>query len=127
MSRSHPALLAVIREAECIGCTKCIQACPFDAIIGAHNLMHTVIADACNGCKLCIEPCPVDCIDLIELPERSPEEKRALAEQSRERYKKHKARLAHDEAIEREKYLQNVKAIDARKAEIQAALARMKK
>ncbi len=76
MSRSHPAILAVIREAECIGCTKCIQACPFDAIIGAHNLMHTVIADACNGCKLCVEPCPVDCIDLIELPERTPEEKK---------------------------------------------------
>ncbi|HAV46581.1 MAG TPA: electron transport complex subunit RsxB, partial [Halomonas sp.] len=27
--------VAYIREAECIGCTKCIQACPVDAIIGA--------------------------------------------------------------------------------------------
>lgn len=120
------AILAVIREAECIGCTKCIQACPFDAIIGAHNLMHTVITDACNGCKLCIEPCPVDCIDLIELPERTPESKRALAEQSRDRFKKHKARLAHDEIMEREKYLQATKEIDARKAEIKAAIERTK-
>lgn len=127
MSRSHPAILAVIREAECIGCTKCIQACPFDAIIGAHNLMHTVIADACNGCKLCVEPCPVDCIDLIELPERSPIAKRALAEQSRERFKKHKARLAHEEALEREKYLQATKTVDARKAGIKAAMERAKK
>lgn len=127
MSKSHPALLAVIREAECIGCTKCIQACPFDAIIGAHNLMHTVLTDACNGCKLCIEPCPVDCIDLIELPERSSEEKYALAKQSRERFKKHKARLAHNEELEQEQYLNAVKEIDARKAEIKAALARMKK
>ncbi len=127
MSKSHPALLAVIREAECIGCTKCIQACPFDAIIGAHNLMHTVITDACNGCKLCVEPCPVDCIDLIELPERTPEAKRALAEQSRERFKKHKARLARDEALEREKYLKTPKTVDARKLEIQAMMARMKK
>ena len=122
-----PAILAVIREAECIGCTKCIQACPFDAIIGAHNLMHTVIVDACNGCKLCVEPCPVDCIDLIELPERTSEEKRALAEQSRERFKKHKARLARDETLEREKYLQATKAVDARKTEIQAAIERAKK
>jgi electron transport complex protein RnfB len=127
MSRLHPAILAVIREAECIGCTKCIQACPFDAIIGAHNLMHTVIADACNGCKLCVEPCPVDCIDLIELPERSAIAKRALAEQSRDRFKKHKARLARDEILEQEQYLQTAKSIDARKAEIQAAMARMKK
>src|SRR3990167_6666832 len=102
--KSHSALLAVIRETECIGCTKCIQACPFDAIIGAHNLMHTVIVDACNGCKLCIEPCPVDCIDLIELPERLPEAKRALAAQSRERYQKHKTRLEKEAQLEKEKY-----------------------
>jgi electron transport complex protein RnfB len=127
MSKSNPAILAVIREPECIGCTKCIQACPFDAIIGAHNLMHTVITDACNGCKLCVAPCPVDCIDLIELPERSPEAKRALAQQSRERYQKHKARLARDAQIERDQYLQTEKSIDARKAAIQAALARSKK
>lgn len=60
--------VAVIREAECIGCTKCIQACPVDAIVGAAKLMHTVIADECTGCDLCIEPCPVDCIDMIEVP-----------------------------------------------------------
>lgn len=35
--------VAYIREDECIGCTKCIQACPVDAIIGATKLMHTVI------------------------------------------------------------------------------------
>lgn len=58
-------LVAYIREAECIGCTKCIQACPVDAILGAAKLMHTVIADECTGCDLCVEPCPVDCIDMI--------------------------------------------------------------
>jgi Na+-translocating ferredoxin:NAD+ oxidoreductase subunit B len=60
-----PKQLAFIREAECIGCTKCIQACPVDAILGAPKLMHTVIADLCTGCELCIPPCPVDCIDLV--------------------------------------------------------------
>lgn len=57
--------VAFIREDECIGCTKCIQACPMDAILGAAKHMHTVIADECTGCDLCVEPCPVDCIDMV--------------------------------------------------------------
>jgi electron transport complex protein RnfB len=65
---SAPAQVAFIREAECIGCTKCIQACPVDAIVGAAKLMHTVIVDECTGCDLCVAPCPVDCIDMLPLP-----------------------------------------------------------
>ncbi|MDB4451076.1 electron transport complex subunit RsxB [Pseudomonadales bacterium] len=57
--------IAYIREDECIGCTKCIQACPVDAILGAAKLMHTVIVSECTGCDLCVEPCPVDCIDML--------------------------------------------------------------
>jgi len=57
--------VAYIREDECIGCTKCIQACPIDAILGAAKQMHTVIANECTGCDLCVEPCPVDCIDML--------------------------------------------------------------
>jgi electron transport complex protein RnfB len=62
--------IAFIREDECIGCTKCIKACPVDAIVGAAKLMHTVIADECTGCDLCVDPCPVDCIDMIPLTEQ---------------------------------------------------------
>lgn len=65
---SAPAQVAYIREAECIGCTKCIQACPVDAILGAAKLMHTVIVDECTGCDLCVAPCPVDCIEMRPLP-----------------------------------------------------------
>lgn len=57
--------VAVIDEDVCIGCVKCIQACPVDAIVGASKLMHTVIASWCTGCELCIPPCPVDCIALL--------------------------------------------------------------
>ena len=64
-----PQMVAFIREAECIGCTKCIQACPVDAILGAARQMHTVIADECTGCDLCVEPCPVDCIDMLPVPD----------------------------------------------------------
>ena len=60
----RPPQVAVIDEDTCIGCTKCIQACPVDAIVGASKLMHTVIASWCTGCELCIPPCPVDCIAL---------------------------------------------------------------
>jgi electron transport complex protein RnfB len=58
------AQIAYIREAECIGCTKCIQACPVDAIVGAAKQMHTVLVHECTGCDLCVAPCPVDCIDM---------------------------------------------------------------
>jgi electron transport complex protein RnfB len=61
--------VAYIREDECIGCTKCIQACPVDAILGAAKQMHTVIVSECTGCDLCVEPCPVDCIDMISAQE----------------------------------------------------------
>lgn len=62
-----PKTVAVIREDECIGCTKCIQACPIDAILGSAKHMHTVIASECTGCDLCVEPCPVDCIDMVPI------------------------------------------------------------
>jgi electron transport complex protein RnfB len=61
--------VAYIREDECIGCTKCIQACPVDAIVGAAKQMHTVIIGECTGCDLCVDPCPVDCIDMLALPQ----------------------------------------------------------
>ena len=61
--------VALIIEADCIGCTKCIQACPVDAIVGGPNLMHTVITAECTGCELCIPPCPVDCIEMVVAPQ----------------------------------------------------------
>ena len=64
-TESEVKTVAYIREDECIGCTKCIQACPIDAILGAAKQMHTVITSECTGCDLCVEPCPVDCIDMI--------------------------------------------------------------
>lgn len=68
VGEEKPKSVAVIREDECIGCTKCIQACPVDAILGSAKHMHTVIASECTGCDLCVEPCPVDCIDMVEIP-----------------------------------------------------------
>jgi len=63
------ASVALIDEANCIGCTLCIQACPVDAILGAAKQMHTVIAPFCTGCELCLPPCPVDCIIMKPHPQ----------------------------------------------------------
>jgi len=57
--------VAVVDEARCIGCTRCIDACPVDAIVGAQGYMHTVVESWCIGCKLCLPACPVDCIDMV--------------------------------------------------------------
>lgn len=85
--------VAVIREEECIGCTKCIQACPVDAIIGASKKMHTIMANLCIGCELCVKPCPVDCIDLIPRKIHPPVQQHALVSQSQFRMIQHEERL----------------------------------
>ena len=62
LGEHRPPEVALVVEADCIGCTKCIQACPVDAIVGANKLMHVVLDPLCTGCELCVPACPVDCI-----------------------------------------------------------------
>ncbi|GGI86858.1 RnfABCDGE type electron transport complex subunit B [Legionella impletisoli] len=91
--------LAVIREPECIGCTKCIQACPVDAIIGGAKQMHTVLEHECTGCGLCVEPCPVDCIDMVSLP--APQFDKTI---SRERFQAREVRLLREQHEKQQLY-----------------------
>jgi Na+-translocating ferredoxin:NAD+ oxidoreductase subunit B len=83
--------VAVVDEERCIGCTRCIDACPVDAIVGAQGYMHTVVESWCIGCKLCLPPCPVDCIDM--LPRRG-EWTAALRRAAGARGKRRRERLA---------------------------------
>lgn len=105
-----PPQVAYIREAECIGCTKCIQACPIDAILGAAKLMHSVIIDECTGCDLCVAPCPVDCIEMHPLPanvipivgglaqnEEQFNARNQKREHARKRFESRDERLRHEE------------------------------
>ncbi|MGH8633374.1 MAG: RnfABCDGE type electron transport complex subunit B [Burkholderiales bacterium] len=92
-------VVAIIDEQTCIGCTLCIEACPVDAIVGAAQHMHTVIAAECTGCKLCLPPCPVDCITLIETGEAwTHEERLGRASQYRRRYEARTERLERERA-----------------------------
>ncbi|WP_416191348.1 RnfABCDGE type electron transport complex subunit B [Neisseria sp. CCUG12390] len=119
--------LAWIDEAACIGCTACIRACPVDAVMGAHKLMHTVIRDECTGCGLCVPPCPVDCIDMqpvesdflpLARAEHETDARFAAAEHAKSRFEWHEARKERD-AAERKAKLAEREA--ATKAKLQAA------
>jgi H+/Na+-translocating ferredoxin:NAD+ oxidoreductase subunit B len=88
-----PALIARIDEAACIGCAKCLPPCPVDAILGAPRQMHTVILALCTGCELCIAPCPVDCISLVPRAALAEAPREPSAQENRERYAAHGARL----------------------------------
>lgn len=118
---------AVIREDECIGCTKCIQACPVDAILGSAKKMHTVIADECTGCELCIEPCPVDCIDIMTI-ELSEELQRTKPAQFRKRFHARQQRLTlkDKEEIAQIKKFSKEDSIESRKKAIQEAIVRVR-
>ncbi len=59
-----PPRVAFIDETRCIGCARCLDPCPVDAIVGSGRMMHTVMIDRCTGCELCLPPCPVDCIEM---------------------------------------------------------------
>ncbi|BAU49308.1 ferredoxin [Sulfurifustis variabilis] len=85
----RPRVRAAVDEARCIGCRKCLDVCPVDAIVGSRRQMHTVIAPLCTGCELCVPPCPVDCILLVPAPPAAAapwnEYARAEADEWRER------------------------------------------
>jgi electron transport complex protein RnfB len=107
------SFVAVIDEPVCIGCTKCIQVCPTDAILGASQLMHSVIAAECSGCELCIPACPVDCIEMVATPQLSMP---ARAAQFRRRYDQRERRLARIAAQRRSHHEQRKAMLKARAA-----------
>lgn len=130
-AKTRPPALALIREDECIGCTKCIQACPVDAIIGSAKHMHSIITHECTGCGLCLDPCPVDCIELNPLTEHA-----YCRDTARDHYEARETRMLKEkqqkEAQYQEQRLLAQKTKDAtleraaKNTYIQQALARVK-
>jgi Na+-translocating ferredoxin:NAD+ oxidoreductase subunit B len=108
--------VALIDESRCIGCVRCIDACPVDAIVGAQGLMHTVVEPWCIGCALCPPACPVDCIEMVAPRGRWSEPlKRAAGERGRRRKQR----------LEKEAY-RSVEPSERQKI-LAAALARKKR
>lgn len=128
-----PPAVAIIDEAQCIGCTFCLRACPVDAIIGAAKCMHTVLTELCTGCERCIAPCPMDCISMVPVSApASPEIRQEMADSARERYHFRQLRLARSQQ-KQQTLKQNgpgtaidptEQAASKRKAAIQAAMER---
>lgn len=131
--REQPRVRALIDEARCIGCRKCIDACPVDAIVGAAKWMHTVMAATCSGCELCVPPCPVDCIALVPVSvagdvwndyQRAETERwRALTERRLQRRGRAGAKRVRVGASAPKKETERARI----RGEIQAALARVRR
>lgn len=120
----RPPSVAFIEEESCIGCVKCIKACPVDAIVGASKEIHTVITDMCTGCELCVALCPTDCIVMLPIEKIfSEEEKQTRALSAKEHYEKRNERL---EKINKQKEEQDKVSLNSKKAFLEAVLKRAK-
>ena len=127
MPAPYSRLLAVIDETRCIGCTLCIKACPFDAILGSSQKLHGIIDSYCTGCNLCIAPCPVDCISL-EKNKAYPVTATTEFEQARKRFLdvcKQRAKLKTARADSKQQQRQQL--IAAKKHDLANKLASLKK
>jgi len=134
----RPRAVALVDEAWCIGCARCLAACPVDAIVGAKGVMHTVIARECTGCELCIEPCPMDCIRLVAVAARAREVgrdaeprlrwTRKAAERARARYERRCAREAREAEAQAARRRRRLRQLDrgAKRSAIEAALERVR-
>lgn len=121
---------AVIRAEECIGCSRCIPACPVDAIVGTNQFLHTVLLHECIGCKLCVAPCPVDCIEMVPLRSLLPTgtviDKQARGIQAKKRYKARQLRLQQESQRTLPVYSSDEERRNKMRAEIQESLARVR-
>jgi electron transport complex protein RnfB len=123
--------VAFIEEDLCIGCTKCITACPFDTIVGAAKLMHTVIESECTGCGLCVPACPMDCIAMLPV-QRAPEKQDATVASWMQRQQNHEQRVLRDAQeksidYERTRLVEaQQEKMNAKKQAIAEAIARVK-
>ena len=54
-------------KASCIGCGKCVKACPFEAITLENNLAY-IDFEKCRLCRKCVDECPQHSIMAVNFP-----------------------------------------------------------
>ena len=57
-------LIAYTINDKCIGCTKCAQVCPADAIALEPYQKHEIQQDKCTKCDACHQVCPSDAVEI---------------------------------------------------------------
>jgi NADH-quinone oxidoreductase subunit F len=60
------ALIAYDITDDCIGCTKCAQDCPVNAIPNTPYQVHTIDNELCTACDACRQVCPVDAVIITD-------------------------------------------------------------
>ncbi|MDD4190126.1 MAG: Fe-S cluster domain-containing protein [Mangrovibacterium sp.] len=56
-------------QVACIGCSKCFNVCPYEAITMGNNLAF-IDSDKCRLCRKCVEVCPTNSIIEVNFPPR---------------------------------------------------------
>ncbi len=118
-------MLAQVDEDWCIGCIRCIKACPVDAILGSPRQMHVVLQGECIGCEHCVSACPVDCIAMLPRADNPVPE----ADMARRRYQARNQRLQREQEarrLRRGKVESGANSVAARQTAVAAALARVR-
>ena len=64
----------------CIGCVKCFNVCPWDAIIMKNNLAF-IDAEKCRLCRKCAPECPTNCIIETGFPPKKEKTENDKSEQ----------------------------------------------
>ena len=47
----------------CIGCGKCVEACPFGLAVKAED---SPVSSKCIACGICAKACPMDVLEVVE-------------------------------------------------------------
>jgi heterodisulfide reductase subunit A len=69
-------IVARIDKNLCTWCGACAEACPFDAIKKAEDVIKSIAVinnSVCKGCGMCLPVCPSDAIDLVTYSNREIE------------------------------------------------------